>query len=78
MQTVFDWLTVAIFAGLITLFLNRSSADVPRDKLIQYAPAAIGCAVVNYLGNNGQQVLAVLGLAAIAAYVWVVLKPLER
>ena len=78
MQTVYDWLTVAIFAGLITLFLQRSSVDEPKDKLQHYAPAAIGCAVANYLGNQGQDILAVVCILAIAIYVWLVLKPLAH
>lgn len=78
MQTVYDWLTVAIFAGLITLFLQRSSAEEPRDKMYHYAPAAIGCAVANYLGNQGQDILAVAGILCIGVYVWLVLKPLAH
>jgi hypothetical protein len=77
-QTIYDWITIAVFAALITLFLNRSTSEEPSDKLIHYAPAAIGCAVINYLGNNGYQILALLLLAALAAYVWFVLKPLAR
>lgn len=75
MQTVYDWLTLAIFAGLIILFLQRSSADEPKDKIYEYIPAGVGCALANYLGNHGQNVLAVLVIVAIAAYVWLVLKP---
>ncbi|QQV78055.1 hypothetical protein H5J25_04765 [Sphingomonas aliaeris] len=78
METVYDWLTVAIFGGLITLFLQRSSADEPKDKMWQYFPAAIGCAVANYLGNHEQHVLAWLAIAGIGIYVWYVLKPLEH
>jgi len=74
-QTVYDWLTIAIFAGLITLFLQRSSAEEPKDKMYQYFPAAIGCALANYFGNHEQEIFAWLLLAAIAAYIWYVLKP---
>lgn len=78
MQTVYDWLTLAIFAGLIVLFLQRSSAHEPKDKMYHYVPAALGCALANYLGNAGQDILAMLMIVAIAAYVWFVLKPLEN
>lgn len=78
MRTVYDWLTIAIFAGLIILFLQRSSAKDPKDKMYHYAPAAAGCAFANYLGNAGQDILAVLVIVGIAAYVWFVLKPLEN
>ena len=75
MQTIYDWLSVAIFAGMIILFLQRSSADEPQDKMYQYFPAAIGCALANYLGNHDQAALAWLTIAAIAIYVWYILKP---
>lgn len=45
--------------------------------MYQYAPPAVGCAVVNYLGNNGLPKLAILGIVAIVVYVWFVLKPLR-
>jgi hypothetical protein len=77
-ETIYDWLTVAIFGGLITLFLQRSSAAEPQDKIYQYFPAAIGCAIANYLGNLGQDGFACLVIAAIGVYVWYVLKPLSH
>ena len=74
METVWDWATVLLFAGLITLFLERSSAQNPQDKLWQYAPPAIACAVANYLGNNGLGVIAIALLAATGIYVVKVLR----
>ena len=78
METLYDWLSVAIFSGLIVLFLQRSSVEEPQDKMYQYFPAAIGCAVANYLGNNDQAGLAWLTFVAIGVYVWYVLKPLAH
>ena len=91
MSTIYDWVTVAIFAGLIVLFLQRSSAEgEPVDSIWQYLIAAIGCAVANYLGNralkNGVDgsvdyighALAVVTLVAVLAYVWFALKPFKR
>ena len=75
METIWDWLTVFAFAGLCTLMLQRSSQEVPTDKLWQYAPPAIACAVSNYLGNEGMHILAAIGLIAVLAYVVLVLKP---
>ena len=74
METIWDWLTVFLFAGLATLLLQRSSADEPQDKLWHYAPPALGCAAANYLGNHGQPIIAGLLLAAVVVYVFVVLK----
>ena len=75
MQTIYDWLAVAAFAGLIVLFLQRSASDDPPDRLWQYLPPAIGCAVANYVGNAGYGLAAVLILCGAAAYVFLVLKP---
>jgi hypothetical protein len=74
METVWDWVTVFAFAGLVTLMLQRSSEDKPRDKLWQYAPPALGCAVANYLGNEGIEWAALLILAGVVVYIFVVLK----
>ena len=74
MQTVWDWITVFGFAGLVTLLLQRSAEADPRDKLWQYAPPAIGFAVANYLGNDGKQWFASAILVGVIAYVIKVLK----
>lgn len=75
MQTVYDWVSVAIFAGLATLFLQRSIAPVKVDTIWQYLPPAIGCAVGNQLGNHDWPIPAVLLLAGSVAYIFYVLKP---
>jgi hypothetical protein len=74
METVWDWLTIFLFAGLVTLLLQRSSEEKPKDKLWQYLPPALACAVANYLGNEGIVWAAVLILIALVAYVLLVLK----
>lgn len=78
MNTIYDWVTVLIFAGLITLFLQRSSMDDPPDTIWHYMPPAIGCALANYLGNEGMDVIAVAVIAIVVGYVFVILKPLSR
>ena len=75
MSTVYDWLTVAVFAGLVVLFLQRSSKDEPTDHLWQYLPPALGCGLSNYLGNEGYHLAAVATLVATGAYIFYVLKP---
>lgn len=75
MQTVYDWASIILFAGIATLFLQRSMAPEPSDKVWQYAPPALGCAIANQLGNNGYPIFAWLLLAAVVGYVVMVLKP---
>ena len=77
MSSVYDWVTVAIFAGLIVLYLKRSEAEHLRDSLWQYLAASLGCAVSNYLGNEGHHVLAVALIAVTIGYVLLVLKPFK-
>lgn len=78
METIFDWITVALFAGLIVLFLQRSTQDEPGDHLWQYIVASAGLAVCNYVGNEGQPWLAALLLTAVLAFIHFVLKPFKR
>jgi hypothetical protein len=79
MDTIYDWVSLAMFAGLIVLFLQRSTSD-REDKdasLLYYLGAGAGCAVGNYLGNHGQDVLALLLLGATAAFILYYLKPFK-
>jgi hypothetical protein len=79
MESVYDWVSLAIFAGLIVLFLQRSTSD-QSDKdvsLLYYLGAGVGCAAADYLGNHGEDVLAILVLAATVAFIFYYLKPLR-
>lgn len=91
METIYDWLTVMIFAGLIVLFLQRSTGEgEPRDSIWQYLAASVGCAVANYIGNDkngaisnaigdaGRHFVAVAIIMAVLVYVYYVLRPFER
>lgn len=73
-ETVWDWMTVFGFAGLVTLLLQRSAEEQPRDELWQYAPPAVGFAVTNYLGNNDQPWIAGALMIAVIIYIFKVLK----
>ena len=87
METVYDWVTVAIFAGLIVLFLTRSTAEEqPRehDSFLLYFGAAVGCAVADYVGNRGiksdspgMQLLAVLLIGATILFIVYYLRPFK-
>jgi hypothetical protein len=81
METVYDWVTVAIFAGLIVLFLQRSVGP-ERDQMWPYFAASVACAVINQVGNkaidDGSTLLhavSVGGIVAILAFIQYFLRP---
>ena len=79
MSTIYDLLTMAIFAGLVVLFLQRSTApQTPDDHLYQYLPPAVGLALANWLGNEQQNVVAIGVILGVVAYIMVVLKPFKQ
>lgn len=86
MQTPYDWITIAIFAGLIVIFLQRSVAEgEAQDSIMSYLPPSIGCAICNYAGNQAIEresvllhIVAMLGIAAVLAFIYVVLKPFKK
>ena len=66
---LFDFLSLALFAGLIVLFLQRSiEPGDHRDHLWQYLCAAVGCAVANIWA-------ATIVLVGVMAFVFYVLRP---
>lgn len=76
MSTIYDWVTIGLFAALIVLFLQRSTDEGPEvDSVWHYLPPSIGCAVANYFGNEGMNAAAIAALAATAVYALLVLKP---
>lgn len=76
METIYDWVAVAIFAALVILFLQRSTSTEPaQDTIWHYLPPSIGCAGANYLGNDGQDIVAIALIAGVVAYTILVLKP---
>ena len=70
METIYDWVSLAIFAGLIVLFLQRSTSErAEKDvSLLYYLGAGVGCAVADYAGNQGQDIIAILLVAATLAF----------
>jgi hypothetical protein len=77
MESVYDWVSLAIFAGLIVLFLQRSTGDrAEKDaSLLYYLGAGVGCAAANYFGNHGEDVVAVAILLATIAFIIYFLNP---
>ena len=77
MHTVYDWVSLAIFAGLVVLFLQRSTSDrAEKDvSLLFYLAAGVGCAIANYFGDQGQDLVAIVLLAVTLAFISYFLKP---
>lgn len=79
MSTVFDWLTVGIFAVLAVIYLQRSVGSRPaHDAVWKYLPPAVGCVVANQIGNAGWALPAAVLMFGAIAYVWFVIRPLDR
>lgn len=84
MDTIYDWVTVALFAGLVVLFLQRSVGE-EHDRMWPYLAASIGCMAVNWVGNEAVannnlawHAAAIAGLVLLAAFVQHFLKPFGR
>ena len=78
METVYDWITVAIFGGLVVLFLHRSvQPGEPQDTIFHYLPPAVGCAVANWVGNppQNQGLISFLIVLTVLVYIAVILRP---
>jgi hypothetical protein len=77
-STIYDLVTIVLFAGLAILFLQRSvGPPSDKDRIYHYAPPAIGCALANWFGNQHQDLAAIAVIVASVAYAVIVLKPLK-
>jgi hypothetical protein len=84
METIYDWVTVAIFAGLIVLFLQRSVGP-ERDQMWPYFAASVACAVINQVGNKAiddssamLHAVSVAGILAILGFIHYFLRPFGK
>ena len=86
LNTVYDWVTVAIFAGLVVIFLQRSTSEAgPRDSMLHYLPPSLGCATANWFGNKAvagagipYHLIASGLIVATVVYIFLVLRPLDK
>jgi len=76
-DTVYDWVCLGIFAGLIVLFLERSMKPAAEggDSLLIYLVAGVLCAVANYFGNHGQNAIAIAMILGTIGFIFYFLKP---
>ncbi len=69
MTTVYDWISLALFAGIIAAFVDetRRHGAPGLTRLGQFLLPSVGCALVNFLGNQGRQLaaLSMLGLVGL-------------
>jgi len=66
METAFDFLTVACFAGLVIVFFQYTKRD-PRT-LMQLMISGAAFAIANHLGNAGLPIFALILIVAGAGY----------
>jgi hypothetical protein len=60
----------------VVLFLHRSvQPGEPQDTIYHYLPPSIGCAVANYVGNEGMGLISFLIVVGVLIYILLVLKP---
>jgi hypothetical protein len=79
LKTIFDLVTLALFAGLAILYLQRSASAAPDPVATwKYAIAAIGCAAADYLGDHDQQIASILIFAAVVIFSLAMLNPFRR
>jgi hypothetical protein len=79
MESPYDWICLAIFAGLVVLFLHRSTdgSSDQNDSLLFYLAAGAGCGVANYLGNRGDDLIAIPIIVTTLAFIDYFLKPFK-
>lgn len=79
MQTIYDWLSVLLFGAIALTYLQRSlKAPSFPDKAINYLPPTVGCALSNWLGNEGHSIAAIVTLIVSAAWFVHFIHPLRR
>jgi hypothetical protein len=85
MIAVVNLTTMAMFAGLVVMFLRRSLdgkdwtvAGEQPDSLVDYIAASIGLACASWINARGSVFLATLVLALVCIYVALALRPFAR
>lgn len=68
MDTIFDFVSVAIFVVIVGMFLHFSK--YAEQKLFPYMAAAFGCAIANFFGNEGWPFVAWMLLLGVVVYIY--------
>ena len=68
METVFDFITVAIFIAIVGMFIQFSRKE--DQNISAYIWPSIGCALGNYFGNEGFDLAAWIIIGGTVAYVF--------
>jgi predicted branched-subunit amino acid permease len=72
METAFDILTVACFAGLVIAFFQFTTRDI--QTLMRLMISAIAFALANQMGNAGLPIFALILIVAGAGYAALVVR----
>ena len=79
MTTIYDFLSVGIFAIVAFVYLQRSVKPPSwKDNTLDYVLCAIGCAGGNWLGNEGYHLAAIAVLALVCVLFTVRLHPFRN
>jgi hypothetical protein len=79
MNSIYDWVSMLLFGGIVVLFLQRSmSTSRSSDKIYHYIPPALGCAAGNYLGNNDHRTAGAAVLILVVGYLIFYMKPFDN
>ncbi len=79
MKTIYDIVSMVMFAGIAVLYLQRSASEEQDSVAIwKYGVVALGCAGGNMLGNQGHPIVAGAMLIAVVIASILMLKPFER
>jgi hypothetical protein len=68
MSTIYDFITVAIFIALVGMFLQFSRKE--DQDIGAYVWPMLGCAIGNFLGNEGFVIPAWIVIAGTCAYIF--------
>lgn len=68
MSTIFDFVTVAIFLGLVVMYFKYEKSE--DQDILAYIWPSLGCAMANYFGNKGFEIAgwAFIGLTLLYTY----------